>query len=264
MITQLSASNLCLSSFDAAVDAISRAGFFHFSVAFTGSQFRKDLHEFDEWETEELAHKADLFGLRIVAVETRSNILTAAGIAHLHAAIRVAGTLGVDVLDLRAPSSAGRDSTESAENARLFADGVRQAADAAEEAGVVLCLETNGVLATLQHCLEALALVNHPQVGIAFDPAAVVCSGAGDPSADLDELLPFIGHVHARDCVRTETGPEFVTVGKGELDWDALLTRLGDGGFGGYVSVDHVSGDTDDERAAELVTAHDFLLSVVA
>jgi len=260
MITQLSAFNICLSSFDVAVDAISHAGFYHLSVYFSPHQFIKALHELDEWEVEEIVHKAELYGLRIVATGGPCNVLTADGVTELQQAIRVAADLDADVFDTASLSFQGKDADQIARETRRFCDNMQRAADIAGEVGVVICLETHGgMTGTVERCLQTMAQINHPNVGIGFDPANIIYYEGADPLADLDELLPFIGHVHAKDCVTTDGRTGFVTVGTGELPWRRVLTQLDEGGFGGYVTVERLSGDTDAQRARELSAAYDFL-----
>ncbi|PIU93561.1 MAG: hypothetical protein COZ06_08270 [Armatimonadetes bacterium CG_4_10_14_3_um_filter_66_18] len=260
MITQLSAFNLCLSTFDAAVHAIVGAGFEQLAVYFTKTQFLKALHELDDFEVEELAHKAELSDLRIAAVGGPSDLLTKEGTSQLKQALRVAGALEAEVFDTGSLSFQGKEPAQIDRETRLFCDNLCRVADVAGEQGMVICLETHGgMTGTPQRCLQAMAAINHPNVGIGFDPANLVYYEGADPFEDLDELLPFIGHVHLKDQVGGKDVASFPTVGSGELDYARLLAQVIEGGYGGCLSVERVSGDTDEERADELVKAYEFL-----
>jgi sugar phosphate isomerase/epimerase len=264
MITQLSAFNLCLSTFDAAVQEIARAGFDQLAVYFTRSQFAKALHELDDFEVEEIAHKAALNDLRIAAVGGPSNLLTKEGTTELKQALRVAGALEAEVFDTGSLSFQGKEPDQLARETRLFCDNLRRVGDVAGEKGMVICLETHGgMTGTPQRCLQAMAEINHPNVGIGFDPANIVYYEGADPFEDLDELLPFIGHLHVKDQVGGRDAANFPTVGAGEIDYATLLPQVVEGGYGGCLSVERVSGETDEERADELVKAYEFLAQAV-
>ena len=76
--------------------------------------------------------------------------------------------------------------------------------------------ETAPALADLLHKL------NHPNIGVNFDPGNMILYDKGDPVAALRVLAPWIRQVHIKDAKRTKvpgTWGEEVPVGTGEVDW---------------------------------------------
>jgi len=100
-------------------------------------------------------------------------------------------------------------------------------ADVFAEAGVVVALETGQEsVATL---LEALAELDRPGLGVNFDPANLLLYGSGEPLAALTALREHLLQLHVKDALPSgvpgEWGQE-VPVGRGAVDWPALLARL--------------------------------------
>jgi sugar phosphate isomerase/epimerase len=83
--------------------------------------------------------------------------------------------------------------------------------------------ETAPELATLLHKL------NHPNIGVNFDPANMIMYDKGDPVKALHVLAPWIRQVHIKDARRTKTpgtwGPE-VPVGTGDMDWRGFFSTF--------------------------------------
>jgi sugar phosphate isomerase/epimerase len=83
--------------------------------------------------------------------------------------------------------------------------------------------ETAPELAALLHKL------NHPNIGVNFDPANMVMYDKGDPVKALHILAPWIRQVHIKDARRTKVpgtwGPE-VPVGTGDVNWRAFFSTF--------------------------------------
>lgn len=83
--------------------------------------------------------------------------------------------------------------------------------------------ETAPELAGLLHKL------NHPNIGVNFDPANMIMYDQGDPVKALHILAPWIRQVHIKDARRTKVpgawGPE-VPVGTGEVDWRGFFSTF--------------------------------------
>ena len=83
--------------------------------------------------------------------------------------------------------------------------------------------ETAPELSALLHKL------NHPNIGVNFDPANMLMYDKGDPVKALHILAPWIRQVHIKDAKRTKvpgTWGEEVPVGKGEVDWRGFFTTF--------------------------------------
>jgi sugar phosphate isomerase/epimerase len=112
---------------------------------------------------------------------------------------------------------------QSPERRRLL-DRLHVVADAFEQRGVRLALETGQEsAATLVRVLEDL---HRPLVGINFDPANMILYGMGDPVQGLRTLLPYVRQIHVKDAVPSRTpgswGTE-VAAGTGAVNWRAFF-----------------------------------------
>ena len=80
-------------------------------------------------------------------------------------------------------------------------------------------------------------------IGVNFDPAATVMSGAS-PSEAFAVLREFVAHVLVRDAIWGADGEgNEVPVGRGEVPWDELLFLLRESDFGGWLTVDRTQGE---------------------
>src|SRR5690606_29446208 len=77
--------------------------------------------------------------------------------------------------------------------------------------------------------LAALNDLNHPSVGINFDPANMILYAMGDPVEAITALAPRILQVHIKDATPTDTrgrwGTE-VPAGSGAVDWPAFFAVI--------------------------------------
>lgn len=83
--------------------------------------------------------------------------------------------------------------------------------------------ETAPELAALLHKL------NHPNIGVNFDPANMILYDKGDPAKALHTLAPWVRQVHIKDAIRTKvpgTWGQEVTVGSGDMDWSAFFSTF--------------------------------------
>jgi len=92
---------------------------------------------------------------------------------------------------------------------------------------ILLGLETGQE--TAQELAALLHKLNHPNIGVNFDPANMLLYDKGDPVKALHVLAPWIRQVHIKDARRTKvpgTWGEEVPVGKGEVDWRGFFTTF--------------------------------------
>jgi sugar phosphate isomerase/epimerase len=104
---------------------------------------------------------------------------------------------------------------------------LRTMADIFAARGVRVAFETGQERA--ETLLEALAEIDHPGVGVNFDPANMILYGMGDPVASIRALAPHVVQVHVKDAVPTAVpgtwGREAVA-GSGAVDWPAFLAAV--------------------------------------
>ncbi|MES1180807.1 MAG: sugar phosphate isomerase/epimerase family protein [Verrucomicrobiota bacterium] len=139
-----------------------------------------------------------------------------------------------------------------------FAKMLKRLATVAElfaEKKIRLALETGQESApSLATLLEKL---NHPNLGVNFDPANMILYGKGDPIAALRTLAPWIRQVHLKDAKRTQipgTWGEEVPVGTGDVDWRNFFSTLNEIHFTGDVVIEREAGN---QRITDVRTARE-------
>lgn len=170
-------------------------------------------------------------------------------------AIDITATLGVPFLTLHA----GFIEDDNPEKARHFRDRVVSLADAAGERGIALLMETGQETA---NCLrDLLEELNHPALGINFDPANMILYGKGDPVEAVRMLGRWIRHVHIKDAIATKTpgtwGTE-VPWGRGQVGSASFLHALETIDYNGALAIEREAGDNrleDIRQAAGLLAA---------
>jgi sugar phosphate isomerase/epimerase len=141
--------------------------------------------------------------------------------------------------------------------------------DVFEEEGVKFALEVHpGEIAydivTTQRALEAIDF--HPAFGFNFDPSHLLWQGV-DPAKFIDHFGDRIFHCHMKDVtVRLDgergilgshlsfgdhrRGWDFRSVGRGDVDFDAIIRSLNRFGYAGPLSVEWEDPDMDRETGA--------------
>lgn len=117
--------------------------------------------------------------------------------------------------------------------------------------------ETAAELAALLHKL------NHPNIGVNFDPANMILYDKGDPVKALHTLAPWVRQVHIKDAIRTKvpgTWGQEVPVGTGDMDWRAFFSTFKHVIFNVNLAIERECGDkrVADIRAARKVVEKTF------
>ncbi|MFA5191212.1 MAG: sugar phosphate isomerase/epimerase family protein [Verrucomicrobiia bacterium] len=166
-------------------------------------------------------------------------------------AAAITAELGVRFLTMHV----GFIESEDAAQARRVRDRLISLADMAAQRGIMLLMETGQeTAASLRELLEEL---NHPALGVNFDPANMILYGKGNPVEAVRTLGPWIKHVHVKDAVRTKqpgTWGAEVPWGDGEVGPDGFLKALKEVGFAGVLAIEREAGNNrlgDIKLAAE-------------
>ena len=113
--------------------------------------------------------------------------------------------------------------------------------------------ETAPELAGLLHKL------NHPNIGVNFDPANMIMYDKGDPVKALHVLAPWIRQVHIKDAQRTQipgTWGTEVPVGTGEVEWRGFFSTFKHVVFNVNLAIEREYGD---HRIADIRTAREVM-----
>jgi len=127
---------------------------------------------------------------------------------------------------------------------------------------ILLGLETGQE--TAPALADLLRKLNHPNIGVNFDPANMILYDKGDPVKALQTLAPWIRQVHIKDARRTKvpgTWGEEVVVGTGEVEWRAFFATFRQVIFNVNLAIEREAGDrrVADIRAARAVVERTFI-----
>jgi sugar phosphate isomerase/epimerase len=115
---------------------------------------------------------------------------------------------------------------------------------------------------TLVRCIKEVGLDN---VGVNFDVANLILYGKANPVDAVEILGPFIQGVHAKDGLYpTDTRKlgEEVPIGKGKVNFPALIPRLKAAGYRGPLTIEReISGP---KQAEDIRAAKAFLEKLIA
>ena len=164
-------------------------------------------------------------------------------------AAKVTKELTVEYLSLHAGFI---DHTDE-EKYEVMCQRIKCLADIAADNSVVLLMETG------QESAEDLAGfmkdIDHPAVGINFDPANMILYDKGDPIEAVKVLSPWIKHIHIKDANKTETPGQWgseVPWGDGQVGSDKFLDTLKEIGYEGTLAIEREAGDN---RVADIALA---------
>ena len=118
---------------------------------------------------------------------------------------------------------------------------------------ILLGLETGQE--TAQELAALLHKLNHPNIGVNFDPGNMILYDKGDPVKALHTLAPWVRQVHIKDARRTRvpgTWGQEVPVGTGDMDWRAFFSTFKHVIFNVNLAIEREYGDN---RVADIRTA---------
>ncbi|MEO0630196.1 MAG: sugar phosphate isomerase/epimerase, partial [Planctomycetota bacterium] len=164
---------------------------------------------------------------------------------------------------------------------RDFADRWNPILNVFDEVGVRFALEVHPTeiaydIPTTERAIEAVG--GRAAFGFNFDPSHLIWQGI-DPVRFLDRFGDRVYHVHMKDAARrpaddasilgshlhfgdARRGWDFRSVGRGEVDFDAIIRTLNRIGYDGPLSIEWEDPDMDRfhgaEEAADYVRSIDF------
>ena len=168
-------------------------------------------------------------------------------------AAEVTAELGVKFLTMHA----GFIDESNPAYAKKFHDRIKSLADVATKKGIILLLETGQE--TAEQLADFLKQLNHPAVGVNFDPANMILYDKGEPIQAVKTLGPWIKHIHVKDAVRTTqpgTWGQEVPWGDGQVGPEAFIEEIG---YRGALAIEREAGN---DRFADIKLAADRLQSL--
>jgi len=132
-------------------------------------------------------------------------------------------------------------------------DRAKILADKAAQKNIQLLMETGQE--TAAELRRFLKEVNHPALGVNFDPANMILYDKGNPIESVQTLAGWIKHVHIKDAIRSKVpgtwGVE-VPWGAGQAGGGEFLKALKQINFAGALAIEREAGD---DRLGNIKTA---------
>jgi len=171
--------------------------------------------------------------------------------------IAITADLGVEYLTFHL----GFIDMENQQALTKISDRVIELAQAAQEKNIMLLFETGQE--TAEELKSFLQLLNHPAIGVNFDPANMILYDKGCPTEAIEILKPWVKHLHIKDALLTQTkgtwGRE-VPWTTGQVNSAEFLKILKSTHYTGAVAVEREGGDN---RLADIKSAVESLKSFV-
>jgi L-ribulose-5-phosphate 3-epimerase len=143
---------------------------------------------------------------------------------------------------------------------RVFDDVVaalRRLADAAAPRGITIGLENEHAcnIATGAETARVMAAIDHPALGVIWDPANALVAGEVPYPEGYRRLPPArVIHVHAKDCDVHGHTPTWGPIGEMSVDWIGQIAALKKDGYAGWISLEtHWPGPGGDKTQASRI-----------
>ena len=172
------------------------------------------------------------YGLELLAMER-----SATDPAMLELAFQAATALEIPVVTIGAGGKTGVEETF-----QPFVDLLGRFADQAARFGVTLCVKPHvgASVYNTQTLLRMMQAVSHPSLRINMDPSHIYRADE-DPVEVLNTVLPYVGHVHIRDCKGRQHGPgkpEDQANGRGDIDLLGFIRLLHQAHYSGACNLE--------------------------
>lgn len=118
-----------------------------------------------------------------------------------------------------------------------------QAAERAGAHDIGLAIETEaGYWAdTGAHTAQIVRMVNHPALGVNWDPGNAFFAGDNPYPTGYREVRDLVRHIHYKDARRDRHGKSRYAA-EGQIDWAGQIAALAEDGYEGFISIEtHLS-----------------------
>jgi fatty-acyl-CoA synthase len=135
----------------------------------------------------------------------------------------------------------------------LVADQLRELAEVAQEHGVILLVETNGVYADTARLRRLLESTASDAVAALWDLHHPYRVAGEQPEQTVQNLGAFVRHVHVKDSVMEDGAIKYRLMGEGDLPIDEMMQALRSINYEGFVSLEWVKRWASDLEDAGIV-----------
>ncbi|MDR1564803.1 MAG: AMP-binding protein [Oscillospiraceae bacterium] len=138
----------------------------------------------------------------------------------------------------------------------LVTAAIRELLPHAEEKGVILLVETNGVFADTIRLSNLLRALASDSVGVLWDVHHTFRFGGETPAKTVENLGSYIRHVHFKDSLFEEGRVIYKMMGEGDLPVNEIIMALRSLNYSGYLTLEWVKNTVPDLESAAVVFPH--------
>jgi sugar phosphate isomerase/epimerase len=136
-------------------------------------------------------------------------------------------------------------------------EALHHLAQQAAERGVTIGIENEHAcnIGTGEETARLLAALNHPNLGVVWDPANALVAGENPFPEGYGRIPPGrIVHVHAKDCRVENHKADWLELGAGAVDWPAQIDALARDRYPGWISLEtHWQGPHGNKQEASMI-----------
>ncbi len=133
---------------------------------------------------------------------------------------------------------------------------MKKLAPIAEEAGVTLLIETNGVYSDTSRLADVLAAIGSDNVAALWDMNHPYRFADESPETTVKNLGAYIKYTHIKDSHMTEGGIKYELIGEGDLPIDRFIMALRSVNYEGYISLEWLKQYSPELSDAGIVFPH--------
>lgn len=174
-------------------------------------------------------------------------------IAEIKEYIDLASKLGSSYIRLLGDLTAAPTTDFSDE---IVLDALRELVPYAEEKGVTLLVETNGVYANTSRLRDLLNQIPSDNIGALWDVHHPYRYAGESPEQTVQNLGAYIKYTHFKDSVLHDGKVEYRMLGDGDLPIDEIIRTLNSINYEGYLSLEWLKQYAPDLSDAGIVFPH--------
>jgi len=239
-----------------ALEGIAKAGYTF--TAFLGRHPGYWFYEYllqPEEEINALKRTVDSFGLKVVTAWGGNPVQY--GVEGMRKTADRAAELGLEYVILSSPYvSSNQPQPSDEELLEKFKAAIEPVLPRLEETGVRFDVKPHmGRYGTGAGLRELVEQIDHPLLGVSYDPGNIRYYEGIDPNEDLKDVAPRVTSL----CIKDHQGParslKFPVPGEGDVNWPSIFGTLGEAGFDGYALIEAFDGEGPEQVDAAVVGA---------
>ncbi len=183
-------------------------------------------------EVADIKSRLQKYGLKLAVIRGNTDLSKPSSVDELAAQCAICEELGVKYMFL-SPKHPGVDKATAYKR-------LRQSGDAARKHGVIIALETHPDLGTNGDVhVETMKRINHPNIRINFDTGNITFYNHNtSAAAELAKCIEYVATVEFKDHNGGFETWNFPTIGKGVVDFSAVMKILTDHNYAGPVTME--------------------------